>query len=717
MSESIGTLLAPSPSLPPARKLADPADFQRPLMYYVGIVRQKMGKIALLTFALTILGIAVCSLLPEINAGTAMVAVDRQSQPERVGDDRFLTTGDDQFMATQMNLLQADSVLRPVVEKYKLLEREHQLRRYIFWRYSPEKERMIREAPIKLKKLKVQREPNTYILSITYKDMDPKIAADVANGIADSYLQNIFTTRVKEAGLLTTSMEQQLIDLKQKMESSHLALMKYQKELGTADPEQKTSVLVAKLQALNAEYSAAEGDRINKQSIFHAAKNGTLPSQQATDLAKEIEAENAARANLALVAATYGTGHPEYRKAAAQLQDAQESVEFNGKQIAERTGVDYHQAEMRERMLSQAVTDTKRDVDDLTARSFEYTRLKHEADAAEVVYEDLFSKIKQAGINSELQNNVIRLADAARPAAKPVFPNWFLMVPFCLVFFGGLSSLYFVSRDMTDESAKDPLHVQHALGVRVICTLPKIDGKLLRLVTPNATLRSFDGHAPSLDGGFFFEGIRHLRSYMALAPGKTSRKSILVTSALPGEGKSTIALSLAMAQAEQGKRTLLIDADLRQSTLEKLVQLDRQPGISDFLTGRRELSGLYRPVPGTQNLFLLSSGTAMPLPISMLGARINEMLEHAYKEFDAIVLDSPPLLGCAETLDLAVATDATLLTARSGETSMGSLRSVMETLSRVDVHVAGVVLNQSSTIASDKTYRAYRRYYTALRSA
>jgi len=247
--------------------------------------------------------------------------------------------------------------------------------------------------------------------------------------------------------------------------------------------------------------------------------------------------------------------------------------------------------------------------------------------------------------------------------------------------------------------------------------LQKVDGKLLRLVAPNSTLRSFDRHGPSLDGGFFFEGVRHLRSYMTLAPGATGRKSVLVTSALPGEGKSTIALSLAMAQAEQGKRTLLIDADLRQSTLEKLVQLERQPGISDFLTGKRELDGLYRPVPGTQNLFLLGSGTAMPLPISLLGARINEMLEHAYKEFDAIVVDSPPLLGCAETLDLAVATDATLLAARSGETSMGSLRSVMETLSRVNVHVAGVVLNQSSTIASDKTYKAYRRYYTALRSA
>src|ERR1700747_2104547 len=125
MSESTGTILAPSVPLPPSRKLADPADFQRPITYYVGVVRQHLGRIALVTTALTILGIAVCAVLPEINSATAMIAVDRQAQPERVGDDKLLTTGDDQYMATQMNLLQADSVIRPVAEKYNLRARAH----------------------------------------------------------------------------------------------------------------------------------------------------------------------------------------------------------------------------------------------------------------------------------------------------------------------------------------------------------------------------------------------------------------------------------------------------------------------------------------------------------------------------------------------------------------------------------------------------------------
>ena len=118
-------------------------------------------------------------------------------------------------------------------------------------------------------------------------------------------------------------MEQQLIDLKEKMQSTHWALMTYQRDLGTADPEQKTNVLVARLQALNTENSAAEADRIAKEAVYREAKDGSLPevevSGQSTDLAKDVEKLQVAKANLALVGATYGDQHPEYRKALAQL--------------------------------------------------------------------------------------------------------------------------------------------------------------------------------------------------------------------------------------------------------------------------------------------------------------------------------------------------------------------------------------------------------------
>ena len=291
-------------------RLPDPAEFQRPLSFYWQIVRRRIVTIEILSVVFTAVVIFLCALAPRISTGSALIAVDRQAAPETVGDDRLLATGDDQFMATQLNLLEADTILRPVAERYHLLDREHQLRRYFFWHYSPEKERAIRNAPIKLKHLKIQRDPNAYLLTITYKDEDPRLAADVANAVADSYLQNIFLTRVKEAGRLTSSMEQQLFDLKTNMEATHQALMKYQRDLGTADPEQKTSVLVAKLQALNTASSAAEADRILKEAVYREAKDGSLAevevSSQSSDLSKAVAQLELAKANLALIAATFG---------------------------------------------------------------------------------------------------------------------------------------------------------------------------------------------------------------------------------------------------------------------------------------------------------------------------------------------------------------------------------------------------------------------------
>jgi len=676
--------------------------------------------ILLLSIVLTALVVLGCSLLPPINAGSAIIAIDRQSSPETIGDNRLLSTGDDQFMATQQGLLQADTILRPVTERYDLLQRERQFRRYVFWYYSAGRQHAIRNAPIVLKHLKVERDPNTYLLTITYRDEDPQLAADVANGIADSYLRNIFDTRVKEAGRLTTSMEQQLIDLKEKMESTHRALMVYQRNLGTADPEQKTSVLVARLQALNTESSAAEADRIAKEAVYREARDGTLPevevSGQSSDLTKDVEKLQVARANLALVGATYGDQHPEYKKAAAQVEETRLALDESRGNVATRIGVEYRQSLVREQMLSQAVSETKQQVDDLTSQSFDYLQLKHEAEAAEKVYEDLFAKIKQSGINSELQNNIVRLADSARPAAKPVFPNWVTIVGLSMAFFVCACSACVIWAELTDVTAKEPEAVEAALGVPVVCSLPKVSDMQLRLALGPDGMRIAGSRWRGLQGGFFDEGVRHLRGYLMLSEQSNAPKSVLITSALPGEGKSTLALSLAMAHAEQGKRTLLIDADLRQPAIERLVRLDPDAGLAEVLAHRSHWSSATRSVPGRPNLSVLGSGLPLPLALALIGPQMRGILDQATLDFDLVVLDSPPLLGCAETLELAAAADLAVLAVRSGQTPMKSLAVAVETLRRVSVPIAGIVLNESA-IATDATHKAYARYYTTIGSA
>jgi succinoglycan biosynthesis transport protein ExoP len=707
-------MLPSSPANKSQRRLSDPAVSQRPLTFYTRLLRQHAGNILLLTTALTALVVCVCYFSPPVNVGSATIAIDRQAAPETIGADRMLSTGDDQFMATQQNLLRADTILRPVAERYNLFEREHQLRRHWFWRYQESREQAIRNAPIILHNLKVERTPNTYLLVISYRDRDPQVAADVANAIADSYLREIFETRVREAGRLTSSMEQQLIDLKTKMESTHGALMAYQRDLGSADPEQKTSVLVARLQALNTENTVAQADRIAKEAVYREARDGSLPavevSSQSTDLLHDAENLKTAQTNLAIVAATYGDQHPEYLKAQAETEAARSALEESRHNVSTRIVVEYRQTLVRERMLSAAVAETKQQVDDLTAQSFDYLQLKHEADTAEQVYTDLFAKIKQLGINSELQNNVIRLADSARPAARAIFPNWRLIVPLSIAFFFLSCAAWVISAELNDGTVKDADAVQAALGVPVVCALPRVADMELHLALGSEGIRQAEPRWHTLQNGFFDEGVRHLRGFLMLSVQVKGPRSVLITSALPGEGKTTLAVALGMVSAEQGKRTLLIDADLRQPSIEKLVRMDPDAGLAAVLADKINWRDAARPVVSRPNLFVLGSGVPFPMALVLLGPRMRTLLAQATEEFDLVVVDSPPLLGCAETLELAAAAEITVLAARSGHTTMKALGATVETLRRVNVPIAGIVLNES-TIASDATYKAFARYY------
>jgi succinoglycan biosynthesis transport protein ExoP len=273
-----------------------------------------------------------------------------------------------------------------------------------------------------------------------------------------------------------------------------------------------------------------------------------------------------------------------------------------------------------------------------------------------------------------------------------------------------------ISMELTDVTAKEPEMVEKALGVPVVWSLPQVNDMQLRLAVGPDGIRIAGSRWRGLKGGFFDEGVRHLRGYLMLSLQARVPRSVLITSALPGEGKSTLALSLAMVNAEQGKRTLLIDADLRQPAIEKLLRLEPDASLAEVLAHRTHWTTATRPVPGRPNLSVLGSGLPLPLALALIGPQMRGILMQAVKEFDLVVLDSPPLLGCAETLELAAAADVAVLAVRSGQTPMKALGGAVETLRRVNVPIAGIVLNESA-IMTDVTYKAYARYYSTLGSA
>jgi succinoglycan biosynthesis transport protein ExoP len=659
-----------------------------PLSQYFWILKRHRWRIGGFVAAVMLATLVVTARLTPIYESTATVDIDRQSPSGVVGEDatRSALNDSDQFMATQIKLVESDSVLRPVDQRFELRKLEGQ---------SAALTARGEAAPVTLKQLKVTRPPNTYLMQIGYRSADPQLAADAANAITQSYLEHSYEIRLRSSAGVASFMERQIEELKAKMERSSHALSGFERQLNT-------------------EYTNAQAERLRQEAGYQSVSGGSfdaaLAAPQGEALRKLAEHRDEAAELFAEVKSHYGANHPEYRKAQAQLNQVDAAIEATRLQISNRVEIGYREAQRREAMVGDAVTAAKAEFDRMNARSFEYQAVKREADADKNLYEQLVRKIREAGINAGFQNGSIRIADSARAALKPVFPNQVLNVLLAFL----LSTLVAVGAavlsDLLDKTVRDPEQVARTLRTEVIGSLPLMKD---RRAGSLAALKDGGGGRGEQDLSGFGESVRTLRNSILLGNFDRHYRSLLVTSAAPGDGKTTTAANLAAAHAEQGKRTLLIDGDLRRPSVHRNFNLPSVVGLSNALLGEISWREALVQTAALPHLYILPAGPPSRRASDLVGRGLAELLEEAASEYDLVILDAPPLLGFAEPLQMATAVDGVLVVARAGRTSRKAVASVLATLTRLRAKVVGLVLNEVHKELSDSYYYYgyYRSYY------
>ncbi|MFM2123997.1 MAG: hypothetical protein RL328_448 [Acidobacteriota bacterium] len=694
---------APLYAPPFSQQEEDPEEAKLPLSQYLSILKRHRWRILTFSALVVFVTLVVSLRLTPIYEATATIDVDRATPSDVVGQDsgRSTFTDAEQFLATQMKLVESDAVLRPVDQRFELRKLEKQS--------AADGSERGEAAPVKLKELKVTRPPSTYLMQISYRSADPQLAADAANAIAQSYLEHTYNIRVRSSANMASFMERQMEELKLKMEQSGKALAAFERDLNVINPEEKTNILGARLLQLNTDYTSAQSERLKKQAAYESVRDGRVEAALATGqgeaLRKQAEHVNEAKEGLAQAKAFYGANHPEYRRAQATLDQAQVAFRSTQADIVQRVEIEYRESERREQMASEAVGAAKAEFDGINARSFEYQALKREADADKALYDELVRKIKEAGINAGFQNSSIRVADFARPPLKAVFPNIPLNALLAFLFAALIGVGGAILADLLDKTIRDPEQVARTLRTEVIGSLPLLKGRL--------GYRKIGAPDNEKDTSGFGESVRTLRNSILLASFDRRYRSLLVTSAAPSEGKTTTAANLAAAHAEQGMRTLLIDGDLRRPSVHRNFNISSAVGLSNVLLGEVGWRDAVQNIEGVADLDVLPAGPPSRRAGDLVSRGIVELLEAAVTEYDLVILDAPPLLGFAEPLQMATAVDGVIIVARAGQTSRKAVATVLATLNRLRAKVVGLVLNEVHKELSDSYYYYgyYRSYY------
>jgi polysaccharide biosynthesis transport protein len=304
-------------------------------------------------------------------------------------------------------------------------------------------------------------------------------------------------------------------------------------------------------------------------------------------------------------------------------------------------------------------------------------------------------------INAGFRNDNIRIADVARPATSPVFPNIMINLALALIVSTVLGVGGALALDKLDTTLRNPDEASRFLKADVIGTLPLDRALLPKTAKPDyyASISGFD------------EAVRSLRNTILLSDFEQRLRSIVMTSAEPGEGKTTLAVHLAMVHAASDKKTLLIDGDLRRPSVHARFGLTHSVGLGNVLTGEMDWRDAVVPIEGRPNLSILPAGPGSHRAADLIGPRMSELLNEFVKEYALVILDSPPLLGFAESLQMASAADGVVIISRAGETKRQAVAAVVSTLQRIRANIIGVVLNRVSKETSSEGYSYYGYRY------
>jgi capsular exopolysaccharide synthesis family protein len=706
------------------------------------VLRYKWGILGL-AFAIALAtGLVVSSMEPVYRAQASIVLETQEANIVGIEDVYSVgaASGYYDYTETQYELLKARSLAERVVRKYQLHQHP------VFAAKETEDDKPLidlqallpasrKAPPVQLSPaereqqaiqattdavaagVSVQPVQYSYLAYISYESTDPKLAALVANAIGEEFIASNLETRLQGTTQATGWLEERLEDLRAQVRVSEAALQDFRDREGLVDIEGKTSLGSNELQLLNQRLEEARKSRIEAQAIKEEVQNlqgasieelMTIPAVLQHQLVRDLKREQAtAEREVAELANRYGRLHPKMISAREELAAANIDLEQEVRKVVSGIEREYELAARNERQLQTEWEARRSEVQEFNRKEFELKELQRDVDTNRQLYEVFFTRLKNVSETGGFEKPHARIVDRAMVPAFPFKPNKRMSVILALVLGTMLGCGIAILLDMLDNTVKTPDDVQEKLHVPLLGTLPRM--KLDKNGEFQQIWQSPQSH--------YAESVRTIRTGVVLSGLDDPAKVIVVTSTLPGEGKSTTVLNLGAALGQM-ENTLVIGADLRRPNLAKRCGLEpNHRGLSHFVSGSATLDECIEHLPEL-GIHVMPAGVIPPNPLEMISSRrFVEALKELRQRFDRVVIDSAPVQAVSDALVLASYADSVIYVVKADSTSATQAQKGIASIISSNEPLTGVVLNQFDAQKAGKYYGSkyyqYGEYYAS----
>ncbi len=634
-----------------------------------------------------------------------------------------VASNDQEFYQTQYGLLKSRALAERVVRNLKL-DRDPEFRRAFGFEDKPKSAlpfgakasdaEVLGIRNILLSRVTITPVRLSRLAEVGFTSPNPALSAKIANAWSEGFIQSNIQRGFDETGFARQFLEERLASTRQKLEESERQAVDYASQQGIftiessngkGEASSRRSLTEEDLLALNTEYNKAVADRLAAEAAFRNRSTGmsqaNMQANMATSSLRQRRAEVAADYQRLLV--QFEPGYPAARALSEQLRQLDRSIATEESRMKSLTGrdlqADYAAAVQRENSLRARVKGTTGSLLTEKRKTIQYNIYQREVDTNRALYDELLQRFKEIGVSSGINRTNVSVVDRADVPTAPSKPN--ILLNLLLSLFAGslLGLLITIIQEQVDVAISDPTDVTRRLGLAVLGIVPQAADAGVE----DDVLSAIADRKSSLTEAYI-----SLRTTLSFTTSHGIPKTIAVTSTRPGEGKSTTAFALATLIASSGKRTLLIDCDMRSPSVHVLLKAKNDQGLSNALSGWDDLDKLLL---GSQekNLAIMPAGPMPPNAAELLASdRLKWTLAELGKSFDHIVLDSPPVIGLADALIVASQAEGTIYVIEAHATRVNQIQTALQRLSATDAHIIGAAVTK---FQSDKSAFSYEYGY------